>query len=290
MSETEIATRVGVRAEGARGRRLGRSRDWATDLREGAELLPLWRSMAVQDATRRYGNTVLGIAWHVIAFVLFVGLIAIVFGTGMPPGERAIYVAYLATGYLAWLFVSACVVEGAALFTANRDFVTGAALPLSVLAYRMSAKNLILLALNVPATLALTWWLGGSALADPLGAAVGLCVLIVFSIGAALGLGSVAALVPDLNHAIQALMRLAFFATPIIWRYDDVEGIRGVLVRYNPGTYLIEALRVPMVGEPAGSAVGGPLAVPIAVGIALLTLAGGVALFAAIRPRLAVSV
>src|SRR5262249_43134113 len=50
---------------------------------------------------------------------------------------------------------------------------------------------------------------------------------------------------PDLQFIVTNVIRVSMFLTPIFW--EDAPGPREVLARYNPLTYLIDVVRVPMV-------------------------------------------
>jgi lipopolysaccharide transport system permease protein len=75
---------------------------------------------------------------------------------------------------------------------------------------------------------------------------------------------------PDLQFIVSNLMRLGIFLTPIIWVHTGGGGIRRIFYYWNPFTYMLEIVRVPIL---SGDVPWRSFAICIVIGLALWTLA-----------------
>jgi ABC-type polysaccharide/polyol phosphate export permease len=54
----------------------------------------------------------------------------------------------------------------------------------------------------------------------------------------------------DLGNALNSLMQLAFYVTPVIWKPGFVNAEHEWLIKLNPFSYFLNILRGPILGEP----------------------------------------
>jgi lipopolysaccharide transport system permease protein len=83
---------------------------------------------------------------------------------------------------------------------------------------------------------------------------------------------------PDSQYLVSNLLRIGMFLTPIFWMHDSSHGIRAIFYWYDPFTYFIEIVRIPII---AGDMPWRSLALCCAMSIALWALA--LTLFARLR-------
>ena len=62
-------------------------------------------------------------------------------------------------------------------------------------------------------------------------------------------MGCIGAWSADFQQLVPAIMRIAFFATPVFWDYDGRGGMRVQLAHYNPFTHFLEIFRSPLLGH-----------------------------------------
>ena len=108
----------------------------------------------------------------------------------------------------------------------------------------------------------------------------GLALVLVILSGSSFLLSVLGARFPDVRFAVDALMRLMFFMTPIFWAPGD-DPLRGLIATYNPFTYLIEVMRAPLLGE-----VPSLLSYGVTSGLAAASVLLGVAAFNLCRNRI----
>src|SRR5262249_26180026 len=153
-------------------------------------------------------------------------------------------------------------------------------LPLSLFAYRVVSRNLIVFAHNfvVYIVVALIY-------SVPVGIATLLFVpaaalLVLNGYFVALYLGMICARFPDVPQIVASLLQIAFFVTPIIWP-PDLAASRAYVLALNPLYYLIEIIRAPLLGQTASLGVWAG-----AIAVTLTNVAVGLLFFAWRRHRI----
>jgi lipopolysaccharide transport system permease protein len=51
---------------------------------------------------------------------------------------------------------------------------------------------------------------------------------------------------PDIQFIVSNFMRIGMFLTPVFWTYEGSGGVRHVFYYWNPFTYFLEIVRVPI--------------------------------------------
>ena len=250
------------------------------DLARGARLWHLWTRLGAQDVRARYRRSVLGPFWITLSMGLLVvvlgGLYGRLFRVGVPD-----YLPYVAIGLVVWGLVSGLVTDGCNVFFGARRIIHDVGLPLSVLAYRMVWRNLLVFLHHaivlVPVGLTFSAWPGWTGLL----ALPGLAAVCLNGVWVALFAGTVGARFRDVPPIVDSVMRIAWLGTPVIWMPALVPE-RGLFVRLNPFHHVLEVVRAPLLGTP-------PAAESWLV-VGLVTVAGWAAtlfLFARCRRRIA---
>jgi len=75
----------------------------------------------------------------------------------------------------------------------------------------------------------------------------GLVLLLYNALWVTLLLAVLGVRFPDLQFALEALMRLMFFMTPVFWSPGD-DMLRNYLATYNPFAHFLEIVRGPVLG------------------------------------------
>jgi ABC-type polysaccharide/polyol phosphate export permease len=207
-----------------------------------------------------------------------------VLNIGLTGGAIRDAVPYVGIGFIVFFLISGGVTgatnvfvgAGGQLSTSRQPYSTYVARSVTTQVIDFGHEAIVILVLvlvfAIPFTLAWGW------------SVVGVVLIVLSSIGVGLWLGPLVARFRDLGPFVSAVMRLAFFLTPIFWSVDEVEanGV-GWLAWINPFTYQLLAVRDPILGQTHPSAPIDPL-----VGSALITLVNvvlGIIVFARYRAR-----
>ncbi len=252
------------------------------DLWQGLKLHQLWRALAWEELNQRYRRAYFGLTWVVLSFCLMVLILILVFGRGLENRTPLEFAVYMSSGLLAWQFISAGVSEGCNAFASSAGWIKGSPAPFSVLIYRAvynNAMEFLFCSVVVAGILVMYGIPGPQAILLLL---LGLAVYVINAVWAMFLFGSIGAWSSDFRLLVPALMRIAFFATPIFWDYETNTSRRSVLADYNPFFHFVQLVRAPLLGEPATAANW------IVVGA--ITIGGWIAaliVFARARPRIA---
>lgn len=218
------------------------------DLWASLRLIHLWRALAWEDLMQRFRRSILGLSWIVVSFALLIFILVVLFGRNSPTRTTYEYLVYLCLGMAIWTYLSAIVSKGVMAFAGNSAWIKSTPAPFGVLAFRTIYAGilelLVLLVFVVPISLYLV-------VPDPIHllyllGAIG--VYAINSVSICLLLGSLGAWSSDVQQLIPAIMRIAFFATPIFWEYETSSGLRRYMADYNPFTHFVEIIRAPLMG------------------------------------------
>lgn len=215
-----------------------------SDIRESIGFRRLWIALAQENIGDQHRRTALGPLWLLVNYLIFIATFVFLFNGGSEP----MYVAYVAIGLLIWFYLMEVISEGVTLFMLEESFIKGTRLPLPVYVMRLMMQSLIrngyamigcliiLLVSGVPLTL--TWiWSG-----------IGLFLILAITPAAILVFAFLGAYAPDSQYIVSNLMRVGMFITPVFWIYSGGGGgARDIFYRWNPFTYFLEIVRVPII-------------------------------------------
>ena len=224
------------------------------DILHGARARHLWGRLGWQDIRRRYRRSMLGPFWLTISMGVLVAALGTLYGALLNV-EFADYVPYLALGFIVWTLTSNLITDGCIAFTGAESIIKQTNLPLSVHVYRMVWRNLLIFSHNaaifvVVAVLFSIWpgWTG--LLAVP-----GLVLLCLNGMWVGLFLGIVSARFRDVPPIVASVVRIAFFATPIIWMPELMPRralMLALVLDFNPFFHFLELVRAPLLGQVPG--------------------------------------
>lgn len=203
-----------------------------------------------QDVAQRYRRSKVGAFWITISVGVMIATLSFLFGAlfRLPLQQ---FLPYVAIGLIVWNFIASVVNEGCTTFIESAGMILQVRLPLFTHIMRVVWRNLIifghnlvivpLVLLGVQLTPTLT-----SLLAVP-----GFAILLLNVSWIALILAILCARYRDITQAIQNLMQIAFFLTPIFWMPHSIsERVPRAFLEFNPFFHLISLVREPLLGRP----------------------------------------
>ena len=226
------------------------SRRWAMEL--------LWR-LAVNRVNTRYRETVFGFGWIFLQPVALTLVFTYIFHRFTRISSGVPYPLFSATGLIAWSLTSLVVSQSVIILTSAAPLLKRVALPKILLP--LSVVVAVLADLCVMAVLlggllmyyriTLTWI---AAWTFPL-----LIVHLAFLVGVSCLASVVTVYVRDLAQAVNALLQLWFFASPVFYPISLVPSEFRALAVWNPMAGLIEGYRsVLLFGQPPSADLLGP--------------------------------
>lgn len=218
------------------------------DVVNGAKEHHFWMTFGMNDIKAKYRRSRIGQWWITLSVALFIFVIGGLF-RGIFDDNSGTYMAYLSVGYITWLLINDSVCLGCSILSQAKPFLLQKSWPTSTFVYRLIYRETLIFAhhavLLPPIFLWLGLWPGISGLVYGF---LGLALTIFAAFWVIIFLAIISLRYRDFPPIVQSLMRMAFFATPIIWIDRDLGDFDKWIVWLNPFGYFIKIVRDPLLG------------------------------------------
>ncbi|WP_029605559.1 ABC transporter permease [Kozakia baliensis] len=227
----------------------GRVRRAWEDMRGGFSLWRLGVTLGWMDIKLRYRGSVLGPFWLTLSSLIMVASMGVIYARLFHMVLRD-YLPFLSISLALWqIGLAGILQESCNCFIDASGTIRAVRLPFSVQAIRLLVRNAIVFAHNIVVPLGVFAlygvWPGMSGL---LASIPGILLWGINGFAACLFLGAFCARFRDLPPIIGAVLQIAFYVTPIIWRPEQL-GRRSAWLIYNPFYSLLEIVRGPLMGH-----------------------------------------
>ncbi|MBZ0164063.1 MAG: ABC transporter permease [Notoacmeibacter sp.] len=197
-----------------------------------------------------YRKTMVGPLWLLIGPSLFIvvlgGLYAKIGAT-----EPDKFIPHLSVGLICWTLITSFTNQAPTVFQRARTQILQAGLSLDNIAMLSIITSVIIFIHQIPIILVVFFLYGISPTFGVIQSLVGLVFLIASGVWVTRLLAILGARFRDLSEIVQAIMRIAFLVTPILWMPAVAErgGALGHYLLYNPFFHFIEVVRAPLLGN-----------------------------------------
>jgi lipopolysaccharide transport system permease protein len=219
------------------------------DLRGEVTPLPtliadLWRRrglipmLAAKEFHSRYRSASFGVLWSVLLPLLQGAVLAVVFThvihIGIP--GRDSYPVFVITGTVLWSYFSSTMAVGATTIVDQGGIASKVYFPRLILPAVPAAANSVGLAISMVVALGLMPLFGVRFRPELLliPAAMALTVALVIGLSALCSVAHV--YFRDVRYIVQAVLMVAFYATPVIYPLDRPSGLLRAVITANPMT------------------------------------------------------
>lgn len=213
------------------------------DLAAGLRHHRVWVALASEDITDQHRRTSLGPFWLLVNYLAFVATFIMFFNLG---DGSAYYAVYAATGLLVWLYIAEVVTVSVNLFEREQSFITGTTLPISVYVFRAALQSAIRAGYALGGWVLVMLFCGVTPQPGWLLALLGIAIVLIATPPTIIVCAFCGLVFPDSQHIINNLMRIGMFVTPVFWVDPGIGGVRGLFYHYNPFTYFLDIVRVPV--------------------------------------------
>lgn len=216
------------------------------NLRELYQYRALLWSLTQRELAARYRGSVLGFLWTFLNPTLLMLVYALVFGKLM---KQAIpnYTYFMFVGLLPWIWFSTAIGAGASVISERRDLLTKVRFPAQVLPTTVVATNFINYLLALPLMVGLGFFCGVHFTVEVVAFPLILIAQMMFTVGLLFIVSALNVAFRDLQHIVNNILTLTFFATPIIYPASTIQQatapqwLKDVLLLGNPMAMLINA-------------------------------------------------
>jgi ABC-2 type transport system permease protein len=204
----------------------------------------LWL-LASRDLRKRYSTSALGYIWSILDPLLMSGIywfvFTVIFDRGVN-GDQP-YIIFLLTGLLPWTWFNGCVSDATRVFEFESKLIKSTKLPRTIwISSLVLSKGVEFLA-SIPVLVIFSlfahpsvhwqiiYWVPAIALQAVLCFGIGLIVapLVVF--------------LRDLHRAIKLILRVLFYASPIVYGASELPGAFHFISAFNPLTGIFSLFR-----------------------------------------------
>jgi lipopolysaccharide transport system permease protein len=207
----------------------------------------LWTLLGWLEIRQRYARSRLGPFWLTISTSVMIISIGLVYGTlfGQDMHE---YLPFLAISITFWTMLSQTINEGAIAYISSANYIRQISTPRLVFVLQVAWRNLAILAHNSILIVILLAYFGIKDFRTIPFVIPGLILFLVNVTWVAALAALVSARFRDLPQIISALMQVAFYVTPIVYKPSILTKNRWI-IDYNPLAYIMDLVRAPLVGE-----------------------------------------
>jgi lipopolysaccharide transport system permease protein len=214
---------------------------------EGFRFFRLWMWMAENDIKSRYRGSIFGPYWIVLNLVLLISFLGIIYSSVFKL-DIDIYLPYVAMGFVIWYLITGIITESSRCLIDNAGLIKNFNYPISIYILRLAAKNIILFAHNAIVMLFVILLFDVNLGWKSIYFFVGFLITIFNLSVIGFIISIISARFRDVPHAIDNLMQLALFITPVLF-YKDMLGSTRFIVDFNPFFHMINVMRTPLLNN-----------------------------------------
>lgn len=217
------------------------------DLKQSIMSWRLWTLLGWLEIRQRYARSSLGPFWLTISMGVMISSLGIVYGSlfGQKLDE---YLPFLASSIVLWGLFSQTIQDGSVAYINSAPYIRQMATPKLLYILQVAWRNLIVFAHNFVIIIALLLIFGVNSWETLPLFIPGLCLYIANALWIAMVVALLSARFRDLPQIIGALLQVAFYVTPILFRPNTLTRF-SFIVDWNPLTYLVDVVRGPLIGQ-----------------------------------------
>ena len=218
-----------------------------TDLVSGFAQWDVWTRLGWQEVRRRYRRTVLGPFWATLSIGMFIGGMTFIWAP-LFKTDVSSYLPFLASGLVAWAFVTTIIAEGTGIYIGGAGIITQLNFPYSILNFVAVWRNIIVFFHNVIIVVVVVLVLNIRISWETLLLIPGLIIVGMNGIWMTLLLGMVGTRFRDIPPLIGNLIQVMMFVTPIFWFASQLGPTRQHIVTFNFLFHIVDLVRSPLLG------------------------------------------
>ena len=200
--------------------------DWlATIIRDVRELYrfrAVMTNIVSQDLRIRYQRSLLGFFWSLLNPILMMATLALVFTQLFNFKNSANYALYLFSGMVPWGLLSSTIFEASTCIIVNEGLIRKIYVPKLIFPVSRLLLNATMLVLSMGALFLLMVPLGARFSPSLVLVPVAVVLFSAFTLGIGLIAATVNTFYRDFGHLLSVVIQAWYFATPIIYKVDDL--------------------------------------------------------------------
>jgi ABC-type polysaccharide/polyol phosphate export permease len=206
-----------------------------------------WMSLVKMDLRTRYRRSVLGMGWSLLNPIAMTIILCTVFHVLFKQQVRE-YAPYLLAGLVTWDYILAATLHGTQCFFLGESYIRQHPAPLAIYPLRTALGVTVHFLFALLVALVVSWYFNGiGSAASMLSLIPTVFLLFLFTWALAMLAGLATVHFQDTQHLSEVGFRILFYATPIMYRAEQLEGSRlAMVLKYNPLVSILQLIRDPI--------------------------------------------
>ena len=202
----------------------------------------LLKTNVKKEIRGRYKNSILGVMWSFLNPLLQLAVYAIIFGALLAGGDPTYHI-YICVALIPWTYFTTTITQAAFTVIGNADIIKKVYFPREILPISVVTSGAVNFMISTIIILVFLFMAGLGVTPYILLYPVILLIQYLLLIGIAVIVSSITVYFRDLEHIIGVVLMAAFYATPIVYKLEQLPANLQVLMKLNPMTHLINAYR-----------------------------------------------
>lgn len=244
--------------------------------------------LAVRDITVRYRQTIVGIGWAVLNPLLMMLVLSVFFGILGRIGPAGVpYPPFLLSGMVMWRLFESSLGRANDALISNRGLIDKVSFPRLVLPMASVLSPLVDFAISLVVVAGVMAYYHMFPIREVVLFPVYILVTLMSALGFGLWLSGLNAHYRDITHILQVVLRIGFYATPIIYQLDLVPEKYHLLYAINPMVTIVSASRHSLCGRYEAVVSPTPEMWMVSMSVIMVVLISGLFVFNRLEKRVA---
>lgn len=202
----------------------------------------LLKNNVKKEIRGRYKNSILGVIWTFLNPLLQLAVYAFIFPLILK-NTLDYYVIFVCVGLIPWTFFTTSISQSAYTIIANGNIVKKVYFPREILPISVVTSAMVNFLISTLIIVAFCILYGLGLTKYVIFFPVILIIQYILQLGISLMLSSCTVYFRDLEHFIQIILQVMFYATPIVFSKDSIPEAFRRIINLNPMAHIINAYR-----------------------------------------------
>ena len=202
----------------------------------------LLKNNVKKEIRGRYKNSVLGVLWTFLNPLLQLAVYALIFPLILRTTQQY-YVIFVCIGLIPWTFFITSVSQSAYTIIANGNIIKKVYFPREILPLSVVTSGMVNFLISTIIIIVFCFIYGLGLTKYILFFPLIMIVQFILQLGIAFILSALTVYFRDLEHFVQIILQVMFYATPIVYGKNDIPEAFKFIINLNPMAHLINEYR-----------------------------------------------
>lgn len=202
----------------------------------------LLKNNVKKEIRGRYKNSILGVFWTFLNPLLQLAVYALIFPLILKTTQQY-YTIFVCIGLIPWTFFTTTVSQSAYTIIANGNIIKKVYFPREILPLSVVTSGMINFFISTIIIIAFCFGYGLGLTKYIVFYPIVLIIQFILQLGIAFILSAVTVYFRDLEHFVQIILQVMFYATPIVYGKDAIPEAFKFIINLNPMAHIINAYR-----------------------------------------------